>query len=798
MDALMLVIAVGVVLGLAYRWYGGFLGGRRVFEIDPARPTPATTEQDGRDFVPTRRSVLFGHHFTSIAGTGPIVGPAIAVMWGWVPAVLWVVLGSIFVGAVHDFGSLVVSLRNRGRSIGDIAGDLLGPRARFIFLLVLILGLWVVLAIFGLVIATVLKQFPSAITPVLLQIPLAAGIGVLIHRKGRSLVLPSIVALVVMYLTVIFGDVGVLHGFNAFMASLPIWAWTVGLLAYCYVASVLPVWTLLQPRDYINALQLLSCLALIVVGLVVAAVFGGSNAGWEGVAERPALSIVAPAFNWQPVGAPPMLPVLFITIACGACSGFHCLVSSGTTSKQVASEADARAIGYGSMLTEGFLATLVIVACVAGIGLGTTKAVGTDGLGLNVFDGVGEAARIPAGDGSEYWLTVIGSDFQFTDATGYLERWHGLSDQRRGWDQPDSVDLGLDQPTAPCDDPADHPTRDPEDAFGTPFVRPLADLQYPAIAAMPEGVILVSVPGAGVDAALTDDGVIPEYVLRGHLAFLKQYESWSAAGSLGAKVGAFVRGSANLVASLGIPLEIAISLMAVMVASFAATTLDTACRLQRYVVQELSTGFLPRAAAGACTHCGYDRAGLQPDEICPECASAPTTEALAIAERAARRGLASIANPFRWLSTTHGATLFAVITAAALALAPRPGVPWNGSTAGTGGLLLWPLFGATNQLLAGLAFIVIAAWLRVRGKPRWFVVIPGVFMLCVPFAAMIWQAFIGNDSNPSWVETQDWLLVGVAGATLLLEVALLIEVARHWRSGASSFLSDPPDHTGLD
>ncbi|MEZ6211820.1 MAG: carbon starvation CstA family protein [Phycisphaerales bacterium] len=367
MDALALVLISGLCLLTAYFTFGRWLS-RRVFQLDDANPTPAVTEEDGIDFVPTRKSVIFGHHFTSIAGTGPIVGPAIAVIWGWLPAILWVVLGSIFIGAVHDLGSIVMSLRNKGRSIGDIAGDILGPRARFIFLLILIVGLWIVLAVFGLVIASVLKQYPAAVFPVLFQIPIAVAIGVFIHRKGRSIVPASIIALALMYASVVFGDasfgptLGGLHAFNQWAAAQPIWIWTAFLLIYAYIASVIPVWTLLQPRDYINALQLITSLALLVLGLIAAAFFGGSSFDSGADAARPELTLVAPLVNWQPEGAPPIFPLLFITVACGACSGFHCLVGSGTTSKQIRRET-AKAVGYGSMLTEGFLAALVIAAC---------------------------------------------------------------------------------------------------------------------------------------------------------------------------------------------------------------------------------------------------------------------------------------------------------------------------------------------------------------------------------------------------------------------------------------------------
>ncbi|NBC10461.1 MAG: carbon starvation protein A, partial [Planctomycetes bacterium] len=380
-----LLIAVGAFAGfvIAYHTYGRWLG-RRIFGLRPDAEVPSIQLNDDRDYVPTKRGIVFGHHFTSIAGTGPIVGPAIAVIWGWVPALLWVVFGSILIGAVHDFGSLVVSLRNRGQTVGDIAGRVLNARVRLLFLFVLFLALTIVIAIFGLVIAAVFRQYPTAIFPCLVQIPLAVVIGLWLHRRGVNLLVPSIIALAAMYLSVIYGDTGWLHTFNATLAGWSNIEWVIVLLAYSYVASVLPVWVLLQPRDYINSLQLLTALGLIVAGLSYAAFAGGAPpvAG----AERGALSIVAPAVQWRPEAAPLIFPFLFITIACGAISGFHCLVSSGTSSKQLACETDAQFVGYGSMLTEGFLAVLVILACVAGLGLGAEAPGG----GNRVL--VGEAA----------------------------------------------------------------------------------------------------------------------------------------------------------------------------------------------------------------------------------------------------------------------------------------------------------------------------------------------------------------------------------------------------------------------
>ena len=263
---------------------------------------PSLALEDGVDYVPTSKGVVFGHHFTSIAGTGPIVGPAIAVMWGWVPALLWVVLGSIFIGAVHDFGALVVSLRHRGQTVGDIAGKVMNRRVRLLFLFILFMALTIVLAIFGLVIASVFKMYPAAIFPCLIQIPLAMLIGFWLNRKGVNLLLPSLISLVIMYGTVLYGNEGWLGTLNASMQSWNLITWVILLLAYSYVASVLPVWTLLQPRDYINSLQLISALALIVLGLMGAAFLGGASA--PGGGERAPLEWVAPAFQWHPEEPP--------------------------------------------------------------------------------------------------------------------------------------------------------------------------------------------------------------------------------------------------------------------------------------------------------------------------------------------------------------------------------------------------------------------------------------------------------------------------------------------------------------
>jgi carbon starvation protein len=346
MNAAVLAVIVFVAFALGYRFYSRFLA-RRVFEISSDEPVPSRELEDGVDYVPTRLGVLWGHHFASIAGAAPIVGPAIAVIWGWLPALIWVGVGTLFMGAVHDFSALVISARHRGQSMGEIAGTIMNPRIRTLFLIIISLLIWVVLAVFAYIIGTLFVSNPGAIFPINVQIIVAIAIGWLIYHRGISLGLPSLFGYVALMTAIFFGD--------SFAATFPIiteisvegWVWI--LLTYSFVASVLPVWLLLQPRDYLNSHQLATGLILLVAGLLVL---------------QP--EVVAPAVNLAPEGAPPLFPFLFVTIACGAISGFHGLVSSGTTSKQLARMSDARPIGYGAMLAEGWLGLMAVLAATAG------------------------------------------------------------------------------------------------------------------------------------------------------------------------------------------------------------------------------------------------------------------------------------------------------------------------------------------------------------------------------------------------------------------------------------------------
>ena len=204
MSTLLIAAASFVGFLIAYHTYGRWLG-RKIFSLDPSRATPAHTHRDAVDFVPTRKGVIFGHHFTSIAGTGPIVGPAIAVFWGWLPALLWVVFGSIFIGAVHDFGALVVSMRNEGQSIGQIAGRMISNRAKILLLVVLLLELMIVLAVFGLVIAVIFAVYPASVPAVWVSLPLAIAIGLYARKKNAHLLVPTLLGVAVIYLLVYVG-----------------------------------------------------------------------------------------------------------------------------------------------------------------------------------------------------------------------------------------------------------------------------------------------------------------------------------------------------------------------------------------------------------------------------------------------------------------------------------------------------------------------------------------------------------------------------------------------------------------
>ena len=355
---------------VGYTVYARYLA-RRIFSLDPRAVTPAHAQRDGIDYVPTNRYVLFGHHWASITGLSPMLGPAVAVIWGWLPAMLWVVVGALLVGCVHDFGALVVSMRARGMSIGKVTEGIVGRRAKSLFHLIIFFGIALAMGVFVYVIAVLFSiseswdpaqpmadpsSFPTSVFPSALLIAIAMAMGWLLYKRNLPLLPTTAVGFVLM----LAGVWGGLRWPLLWMdrAGWPGQAeWILVLLAYSFVASVLPVWSLLQARDFLNSLLLYLGLGASYLGLFV----------W-----RP--EFAAPAFRANPEGAPSFYPFVFIIIACGAASGFHSLVASGTTAKQIGNEMDARPIGYGGMIGESLLGLLAVLACTAGV----VGASGTD------------------------------------------------------------------------------------------------------------------------------------------------------------------------------------------------------------------------------------------------------------------------------------------------------------------------------------------------------------------------------------------------------------------------------------
>jgi carbon starvation protein len=571
MPAFVVLVVVLGIFYLGWRYYSLYLA-ERVYVLDDARRTPAHALTDGIDYVPTNKHVLFGHHFTSVAGAAPIVGPAIAVFWGWVPALMWVVLGTVFAAGVHDFGSIVVSVRNRAENIGTLTRTIINTRSRTLFLLIIFFLLTLVNAVFAVVIGNLFVANPGAVIPIVLEIPLAIAVGAYIHRTRTSALVPSIVGVTILYALILVGNAYPieLDGLAEAVGVGPRTLWIVLLFAYAFVASRIPVWILLQPRDYINSHQLFIALGVIFLGLLV---------GFD--------RIVAPAINTGlPEGTPNFFPFLFVTVACGAISGFHSLVASGTTSKQLDRESDARHVGYLGALGEGSLATGAILATTAGI-------------------------------------AAVGMDWRET---------------------------------------------------------------YPDFA--------------------------------------------TAAGGA---VGNFVAGIAGFASHLGVPEDLGRIFAAVVVISFAATTMDTGVRLQRYIIQEIGE------MVGARPD-GTDRAG---------------------AGGTFRRGTRNLT----------AVTAMAVVVPLGLALAP------GGGDAGFAFGRLWTLFGTTNQLTAGLALAVIAVYVTRRGRNPIAQLVPLVFLLTMTTWALILNLI-------DFVQEGDWLLapldliILVLAAWLIVEAALALQRAR--------------------
>ena len=349
MNAIVVMLLGLGAMFLGYVFYSKFIA-EKIYKLDPNFKTPAHEFEDGVDFVPTNKYVLWGHHFTSVAGAAPIIGPAIAVIWGWVPAFLWVVFGTIFFAGVHDAGAIWASNRNKARSMGSLTGDVVSKRAQTLFMIVIFLVLLMVNAVFATAIAGLLINFPSAVIPVWGAIFVALIIGQVIFRKWMGLGAVSVLGVIALYILIWVGPSAPLALPEMALGLSDNAQWILILFGYAAIASLLPVWMLLQPRDYINGLQLFIGLILLYGAVLLL----GPD-------------MTAPAFNSNtPEGTPSMLPLLFVTIACGAISGFHGLVASGTSSKQLDKETDLRFVGYFGAIGEGSLSLATIIAACAG------------------------------------------------------------------------------------------------------------------------------------------------------------------------------------------------------------------------------------------------------------------------------------------------------------------------------------------------------------------------------------------------------------------------------------------------
>lgn len=527
---------------LGYRFYSKFIGDQ-IFGINDKQVSmPSKDFNDGIDYVPTKKHILFGHHFTSIAGAAPIIGPCVAAFWGWLPALIWILIGTVFMGAVHDFGALVTSAKEKGKSIADIASSTISKRARLMFLVFIIFLVWLVLAVFAMAIADLFVGIPSSVIPINIEIIIAIIMGYLIYKKKIDSLIPSLIALSILYFFIWVGTLYPIDFTSSMNTQDAKNMWILILFIYSAIASLLPVWTLLQPRDYINSHQLFVGLSLLFLGIFVA----------QPIVDAPAIR------SFSDPSTPSLFPLLFVTIACGAISGFHGLVSSGTSSKQLEKLPDSRMVGYGGMIGEGTLALASTIAAVAGISL------------------VGEAHL--------------------------------------------------------------------------PSVGTVSDLNWSVY-----------------------------------------YDSWAHASSN--KATAFVLGGGALLESLGIPTKIANTIMAVLVISFAATTLDTATRIQRFILNEFG-----------------------------------------------------LVTKVKFLSNRYIATVIAIVPAIMLAF-------WNLSEPGTGatrqaGWVLWPIFGASNQMLGALTLMVLTLYYWQKKKPILPLLLPMLFILVLTFSALIVNAikFSGENS----------------------------------------------------
>ncbi|MFW6238753.1 MAG: carbon starvation protein A [Halanaerobiales bacterium] len=334
MSSVFIIVSAVILFLIAYFTYGSYL--RKEWGLDDSRATPAHRMEDGIDYVPAEAPVLLGHHFASIAGAAPIIGPIAAATFGWIPVLLWIIVGGIFIGCVHDMGSIVTSIRNGGRSVGEVINRTIGQTGKRLFSLFAWLTLILVIAAFMSIVAETFSNTPSAATSSLLFIVLAIIFGFFRNRSNFSLGTLTVVGVILLFFCVWFG--------LAFPLQLAESTWLIFAVVYIFVASITPVWVLLQPRDYLNSFLLYALLLGGFLGIVV----GG-----------PKLELAAITSFETSTGY--LFPILFVTVACGAISGFHSLVASGTTAKQLNKESDAQLIGFGGMLIESTLAVIALI-----------------------------------------------------------------------------------------------------------------------------------------------------------------------------------------------------------------------------------------------------------------------------------------------------------------------------------------------------------------------------------------------------------------------------------------------------
>jgi carbon starvation protein len=534
MNSLFLAIGGLLFFGFGYKYYASFIA-KKIYSLDEfTGSVPSKEFEDGIDFVPTPKGILLGHHFTSIAGAAPIIGPCIAAYWGWLPAFLWIVFGAIFIGGIHDFGSLVISVKEKGNTIADITGIIINEKVKAIFLFFVMMLSWLVMAVFSMAIAGLFVSMPTAVLPINIEIVISIFFGFLLYKKNNKPFIISVAGLILLYLFVYVGSyIPLSFGSYGIDKSSQITIWILLLFIYSAIASLLPVWLLLQPRDYLNSHQLMVGLFLIYAGIFIA---------------QP--SIEAPMIRSSENGGPSIFPLLFVTVACGAISGFHGLIASGTTSKQISDIKHTKLIGYGSMLGEGTLALASTIAAVAGISLVKN-------------------CSLPS--------------------IGYVEN---LS-----WDI--------------------------------------------------------------------------------------YYDNWAHAATN--KATAFVLGGGALIESLGISAILSQTITAVLVISFAATTLDTATRVQRFIITEVG--------------------------------------------KSAK---------IEVLSNRYFSTILAILPALLLTLGNIVD-PISGQKIKLG-WALWPIFGASNQMLASLILMLLSIYFWKKNKPIYPLFIPFVFITITTFTSLLFNA----------------------------------------------------------